>query len=90
MKERMTLVQARISWTDATQLDADAEVLGLVNRSDAVRAGLRLLHRRARHTALAREYDDFYGSGAEAPVGETVTVGDQIAADTLADAPPKG
>ncbi len=83
----MTLVQARISVTDAGRLDADVEALGLTSRSEGVRAALRLLHRRARHAALARDYDDFYGSGGQAPGGEVAAVGDQIAAETLTDAP---
>ncbi len=86
MTVRMTLVQARVSAADAQRLDADAAVLGLANRSEAVRAGLRLLHRRARHAALARHYDDFYGTGEQAPVGDVTAVGDQIAVDTLSRA----
>ncbi len=82
MTERMTLVQARVSATDAKQVDEDITTLGLANRSEAVREGLRLLHRRAAHVALAREYDTFYG-GAEAPTSATTALGDQIAVETM-------
>jgi len=88
VKERMTIVQARVHASDASQLDADAEALGLANRSEAVRAALRLLHRQARHAALARDYDAFYGHEVEAPLGEVAAVGDQVAAPVLTGAPP--
>ncbi|MGH3821225.1 MAG: ribbon-helix-helix protein, CopG family [Pseudonocardiaceae bacterium] len=81
----MTLVQARVSDAVAQQLDADARALGLANRSEAVREGLRLLHRRARHAALARDYDAFYGDAAQAPVSEVTEVGDIVAAQTITD-----
>lgn len=84
MTNRMTVVQARMSEADARQLDADASVLGLANRSEALREGLRLLHRRARHAALARDYDDFYGTGSEPPVSDVTAIGDQIGAETIA------
>lgn len=83
MTERMTLVQARLAEDAARQLDADAQVLGLANRSEAIRAGLRLLHRRARQAALVRDYDNFYGAAVQAPVSDVSAVGDQIAAETL-------
>lgn len=83
MTDHMTLVQARVSEADARQLDADAHALGLVSRSEALREGLRLLHRRARHAALARDYDNFYGTGAQAPVSDVTAVGDQIAAEAI-------
>jgi hypothetical protein len=83
MTDRRTLVQARVSAADAHQLDADAHVLGLANRSEALREGLRLLHRRAGHAALARDYDTFYGPGGAAPVSDVTAVGDQIAAETI-------
>jgi len=35
-----------------------------------------------RHAALAREYDDFYGAGAQAPMGAIAACGDQVAAET--------
>lgn len=86
MVKRMTapeIVQARLSPEDAMQLDADRKVLGLATRSDAVREGLRLLHKTARYAALAREYDDFYGPGVEAPMSEITAIGDQVAADAV-------
>lgn len=83
MTERMTLVQARVPEADARRLDADAGALGLANRSEAIREGLRLLHQRARHAALARDYDTFYGTGVQAPISDVTTIGDQIAAETV-------
>jgi Arc/MetJ-type ribon-helix-helix transcriptional regulator len=87
MTERMTLVQARVSEADARRLDVDANELGLQNRSEAVREGLRLLHRRARQAALAHDYDDFYGADVQVPVSELSAIGDQIAAVTVAGRP---
>lgn len=84
MTDRTTLVQARLSADDARRLDADMQTLGLPNRSEALRTGLRLLHRRARHSALAREYDEFYAAD-EAPVSELSAIGDRIWADAIAD-----
>lgn len=78
----MTLVQARLSEKHARQVDRDIVTLGLRNRSDAVREGLKLLHRQAAHAALAREYDDFYG-GVEAPVSDVTAIGDQVAAEAM-------
>lgn len=87
MTESMTVIQARLSEQDARQVDQDAQTLGLRNRSEAVRAGLRLLHRRAAQQALAREYDDFYGAGSEAPISDVTSIGDQLAADTMQSNP---
>ena len=83
---RMTapeIVQARLTPEDAMQLDADRKVLGLATRSDAVREGLRLLHKTARYAALGQEYDDFYGAGAQAPMGAIAAYGDQVATETI-------
>ncbi len=89
MITRMTaapeIVQARLTAADAMQLDDDRKVLGLATRSDAVREGLRLLHKAARYAALAQEYDDFYGAGAQAPMGAIAAYGDQVAAETVAN-----
>ncbi len=86
MMVRMTtpeIVQARLTPEDAAQLDDDRKVLGLATRSDAIREGLRLLHKTASYAALAREYDDFYGSGVQAPVGAIAAYGDRVAAESL-------
>lgn len=86
--KRMTtpeIVQARLSPEDAMRLDADRKVLGLATRSDAVREGLRLLHKTARYAALAQEYDDFYGAGTQAPMGAIAAYGDQVAAEAIAE-----
>ncbi|MDQ1307643.1 MAG: hypothetical protein QG671_3476 [Actinomycetota bacterium] len=86
MMNRMTqpeIVQARLTPEDAMRLDDDRKILGLATRSDAVREGLRLLHKTARHAALAQEYDDFYGAGAQAPMGTIAAYGDQVAAESM-------
>ena len=84
MTERMTIVQARVPEADARRLDADADALGLTNRSEGIREGLRLLHQRARHAALARDYDTFYGPGVQAPVGDVAAIGDRVATGSIA------
>ncbi|MGH3318776.1 MAG: ribbon-helix-helix protein, CopG family [Streptosporangiaceae bacterium] len=84
MTESTTVVQARLPREEAERLDADRTALGLANRSQAVREGLRLLHREARHAALARSYDEFYGA-EPAPVSEVAAAGDEVAAATIAD-----
>ena len=76
------IIQARVSATDVRQLDEDRAVLGIESRSDALRIGLRLLHLQARETALAQEYDAFYGN-TEAPMSDLAAAGDQIAAETM-------
>lgn len=82
MTEQVTIVQARLTEKHARQVDQDIATLGLRNRSEAVREGLRLLHRRAAHAALASEYDEFYGS-AEAPVSDVTDIGDQVAVEAM-------
>lgn len=68
---------------DVEQLDADLDVLGLRTRSDAIREGLRLLHKQARYAALAQDYDNFYGAEREAPLSDLAAAGDQVAAETM-------
>lgn len=53
--------QARIARDLASQLRADAVVLGLTARTDIVKAALDLLHRHAAEVRVARSVDDFYG-----------------------------
>lgn len=81
MTDRMTMVQARLSEDDAQRLDADMQTLGLRSRSEALRTGLRLLHRHARHAGLAKEYDEFYGAGETAPVTDLAAMGDTLWAE---------
>lgn len=69
--------------TELVTADRDMDTLGLRSRSEAVREGLRLLHKQAEQDALAREYDNFYGEGQEAPPTDMTTVGDQLAADVI-------
>lgn len=77
------IVQTRIAAKELEQLDADRAALGLTTRSDALREGLRLLHKQARYAALGRDYDDFYGADIEAPLSDIAAAGDTIASDTL-------
>lgn len=90
--KRMTqhIVQARLSASDVEQLDRDSETLGLQSRSDAVRAGLRLLHRQARYSRLGQDYDDFYGSGGEVPLSDLAMIGGEIAAESAMAAADSG
>ncbi len=83
--EHTTLVQARLTSQRVRQIDQDMATLGLRTRSEAVREGLRLLHKQAQQDALAREYDNFYGSHHTAPLTEMTTLGDQLAADAIYD-----
>lgn len=53
--------QARIGHELAAQLRRDAELLGLDGRTEIVKAGLELLHRRAAEERMARSVVDFYG-----------------------------
>lgn len=85
MTVRMTLVQARVPVRDVDQLDSDLAELGLASRSEALREGLRLVHCQAEQSALARDYDEFYGQGQEAPISDVAAIGDQVAANTLTD-----
>lgn len=78
-----TVLQAKVSEGDARQVDQDLDTLGLKNRSEAVREGLRLLHRQAARAKLSREYRDFYGDGL-APVSDVTAQGAEIAAETMA------
>jgi hypothetical protein len=54
--------QARIARDLASQLRADAKILGLAGRTDIVKAALELLHRHAAEVRMATSVDDFYGS----------------------------
>jgi Arc/MetJ-type ribon-helix-helix transcriptional regulator len=80
----MTVIQARVPTAIARRADEDAALLGLANRSAAVREGLRLLHRRAREHALAQNYDNFYRN-ATAPLSDVTAIGEQVAAAAIAD-----
>lgn len=63
------LWQARVPVELAADLEQDMKVLGLEGQSETIREALRLLHRRAREVAMAREHDEFYG-GQPAPLSE--------------------
>jgi hypothetical protein len=65
-------MQARVPRDIADHVAADAAVLGLDGVSEAIREGLRLLHRRAELAALAQDYDDFYGDNP-APVSDVTS-----------------
>lgn len=60
------IIQARVPREQVDTIAADIAVLGLEGTSDAVREGLRLLHRKAGAVGLAQAYDDFYGGPAPA------------------------
>lgn len=73
--------QARIGHGLASQLRADAEVLGLDGRTDIVKTGLELLHRRAAEERMARDVDEFYGDASPGlPIG-VLPAEDDAAAD---------
>jgi hypothetical protein len=67
--------QARITRDLASQLRADAAVLGLTSRTDIVKAALELLHRHAAEIRMAQSVDEFY-SGATPPLPAGVAPGD--------------
>lgn len=85
MTASTTLVQARLPLGDLRRLDEDVHALGLANRSEAVRAALRLLHKHAAQQVLAREYDEFYGVGVQAPVGDVTFLGDEVAGEVMTE-----
>ncbi len=60
--------QTRLSREAAREFEADLHTLGL-DRSQALRRGLRLLHQEASEIRMAQEYDDFY-PGAKAPLSQ--------------------
>ncbi len=60
--------QTRLSGEVAALYQRDLQALGL-DRSEALRRGLRLLHREALEVQMARDIEDFYG-GARAPLSD--------------------
>ena len=71
--------QTRLSREAVATYEQDLAVLG-IDRSEALRRGLRLLHREALETRMAVDVEDFY-QGARAPLS------DVTAAIYEADAP---
>jgi hypothetical protein len=65
--------QTRLSGDAAALYERDLQALGL-DRSEALRRGLRLLHREALEVQMARDIEDFYG-GARAPLSEVTAKG---------------
>lgn len=63
-----TVWQTRLSREVAATYESDLQVLG-IDRSEALRRGLRLLHREALEAAMARDVEDFY-AGEPAPLSE--------------------
>ena len=57
-----TVWQTRLSREAAASYERDLQVLGL-DRSEALRRGLRLLHREALETAMAQDVAAFYPGG---------------------------
>ena len=79
--------QARIGRSFADQLKKDATILGLEGRTDIVRAGLQLLHRRASEERMASSVDAFYdGTTPPLPIGVLPDDEDWPATDEAADA----
>jgi hypothetical protein len=75
--------QARIRRDFAAQLQQDAIALGLSGRTDIVKAGLQLLHRRAAEERMAGSVEAFYaGSTPPLPIGVLPDEEDDIPADT--------
>lgn len=75
--------QARIGREFAAQLQQDAEVLGLGGRTDIVKAGLQLLHRRAAEERMARSVEAFYQDSAPPlPIGVPPDDQEEAGADT--------
>lgn len=60
--------QTRLSREAAATYEEDLRILGL-DRSEALRRGLRLLHREALETRMARDVEEFYG-GERAPLSD--------------------
>ena len=77
--------QARIERGFAAQLHEDAEILGLQGRTDIVKAGLQLLHRRAAEERMAGSVDMFY-AGATPPLPIGVLPDDEVETDVGASA----
>lgn len=74
--------QARIGRAFAAQLQQDAETLGLSGRTDIVKAGLELLHRRAAEERLAGSVESFYaGATPPLPIGVLPDDEDEPATD---------
>lgn len=61
-----TVWQTRLSREAALTHEADLEFLG-IDRSEALRRGLRLLHRDAVEARMAADVEEFYG-GSRAPL----------------------
>lgn len=75
-----TVWQTRLSREAAAAYEHDLETLG-IDRSEALRRGLRLLHREALETRMARDVEDFY-AGERAPVSDVTAAlyGESVAA----------
>lgn len=63
-----TVWQTRLSREAAAAYEHDLETLG-IDRSEALRRGLRLLHREALEMRMARDVEDFY-AGERAPLSD--------------------
>lgn len=72
--------QVRLPRDFASTLEEDIHALGL-DRSEALRRGLRLLHREALEIRMAADVDTFYG-GRRAPLSEvTAAMYDDLPAE---------
>jgi len=63
-----TVWQTRLPREAAAAYENDLKILG-IDRSEALRRGLKLLHREALETRMAREVEEFY-RGDRAPLSE--------------------
>lgn len=68
---RGSIWQTRLSREAAATYEEDLEILG-IDRSEALRRGLRLLHREALETRMAGDVSHFY-QGARAPLSDLTT-----------------
>lgn len=77
--------QTRLSRDAATSYEEDLLALG-IDRSEALRRGLRLLHREAVEARMSSDVEAFYGD-ARAPLSEVTAAlySDPVAADPHTD-----
>lgn len=81
-----TVWQTRLSREAAAAYERDLETLG-IDRSEALRRGLRLLHREALETRMALDVEGFYG-GQRAPLSDVTAAIYDEAVDARPDQVP--
>jgi hypothetical protein len=80
-----TVWQTRLSREAAAAYEQDLATLG-IDRSEALRRGLRFLHREALETRMARDVEDFY-AGGRAPLSDVTAALYGEAAGARPDSP---